>query len=377
MPRPEDTYFMRLALEEGRKGLGHTSPNPPVGAVVVKANRVVGRGYHARAGEPHAEVNALRGAGAEAQGATLYVTLEPCHHHGRTPPCTKAILEAGIRRVVVGALDPNPVAQGGLDFLAQQGLETESGVLEEECLYLARFFLHAVKKRLPWVISKVAASLDGRVATKKGDSQWITGPQARKVGHHLRHICDAILVGKGTVASDNPSLTCRLPHGKDPVRLILDSNLSLNPEAYQIFSLSSPAQTIVVAGEGCPEARLKSFQEKGLTVWLLPRTRNHRIDLKALLKRLLKEGLLSLLVEGGPTVHGSFFDAGLVNEVYFFYGPVVIGGQGALGSVLGEGPERLSQAWWLKRLKVETLSDSVLITGLVTELSELKPGAPR
>ncbi len=365
----QDLYFMRLALREGKKGLGRTSPNPAVGAVVVKRGKVVGKGFHPRAGEPHAEVFALREAGDKARGATIYVTLEPCHHFGRTPPCTQAILEAGIARVVIGCRDPNPKAQGGADFLAEKGLEVVTGVLEKECAELCRFFLKAVKKGLPWIIAKAAMSLDGRIATRSGDSKWITGEKARRFGHRLRDIVDAILVGRGTVEADDPSLTCRLPRGRDPARIVLDTNLSLSPEK-KIFNLASSAPTIIACGEDAPKEREKLFKEKGVWVWRLP-LEDQKISLRALLERMLKEEMLSLLVEGGATIHGSFFEAGLVDEIYFFYGPVIIGGERAKSAILGQGPEKLAEAFWLKELRVKRLGDSLLVHGFLEEISSL------
>jgi len=369
--RPEDEQFMRLALREGKKGLGRTSPNPPVGAVVVRNGKVVGKGYHHRAGTPHAEVHALRQAGEAARGATIYVTLEPCNHYGRTPPCTRAILEAGIKRVVIGVRDPHPQAKGGADFLREQGLEVVTGVLAEECAYLSRFFLKAVSQKTAWVVAKAAMSLDGRIATRTGDSQWITGEKARRFGHGLRNICDAILVGRGTVEADDPALTCRLARGRDPWRLVLDTDLRLDPK-HRIFHLSSRAPTVVVAGEGAPEKKAQELEALGVKVWFLPRDERGGVHLKSLLKRLVDEGLLSLLVEGGGKVHGRFFDDRLVDEVYFFYGPVVIGGEKAPAAIGGEGPERLKDALWLKDLRLKRLGQDFLLHGLLTDPLSLK-----
>jgi len=368
-PLSEDEHFMRLALKEGYKGLGRTSPNPPVGAVVVKDGRVVGKGYHQRAGTPHAEVHALRAAGEAARGATIYVTLEPCNHYGRTPPCTRAILEAGISRVVIGCKDPNPVAQGGADFLRAQGLSVVTGVLERECAELCRFFLKAVKTGVPWVIAKAAMSLDGRIATYTGDSKWITGEAARRYGHRLRNIVDAILVGRGTVEADDPALTCRIRGGRDPARIVLDTMLSLSPER-KIFNLDSPAPTIVACGPSAPKDKEETLLKKGVRVWRLPEEQGC-VSLAALLSRMQKEGLLSLLVEGGAGVHGSFFDKGLVDEVYLFYGPVIIGGEQAQPAIGGIGAERLSQALWLKDFSYRRLGESFLIHGVLTEVLSL------
>ncbi len=364
-----DKHFMRVALKEGYKGLGRTSPNPPVGAVIVKNDKIVGKGYHHRAGTPHAEINALKEAGEDARGATLYVTLEPCNHYGRTPPCTKAILEAGIRRVVIGCRDPHPLAQGGAEFLKSQGVYVTSGVLEEECIDLCRFFLKATKTDLPWVIAKIAMSLDGAIATRTGDSKWITGEEARRYGHRLRNIVDAILVGRRTVQLDDPSLNCRLRGGRDPARIILDTHLCLDLK-YKIFNLCSKAPTIVVCGKRASLDREKAFKDKGITVWRLPEE-NQRVCLLSLLKRLKNEGYLSLLVEGGAEVHGTFFDKGLVDEIYFFYGPVIIGGREAKRPILGQGIDQLRKALRPYKISMRRLKDSFLLHGQISNIQTL------
>ena len=361
--RPDDLYFMRLAVREGRKGLGRTSPNPPVGAVVVKEGRVVGKGYHHRAGTPHAEVHALREAGEAARGATIYVTLEPCNHFGRTPPCTEAILAAGIRRVVIGCRDPNPKARGGAEYLAERGLEVVTGVLAAECAELCRFFLKGVRTKRPWVLAKAAMSLDGRIATRTGDSKWITSEAARRAGHRLRAIYDAILVGRGTVEADDPALTCRVRGGRDPVRIILDTSLSL-PETARVFNL--PGKTIVWAGKDAPEDRESLLKQKGVEVWRLGRG-PRGVDLEQGLSRAFEAGILSVLVEGGARVHGSFFDAGLVDEVAFFYGPLIIGGEEAWPAIGGEGVARLSEAKRLCRYRLRRLEGSFLVSGYLTD----------
>lgn len=364
MKEKEDARFMRLAIKEGLKGLGRTSPNPPVGAVVVdpKSGEIIARGYHRQAGKPHAEVEALRRAGERARGATLYVTLEPCNHFGRTPPCTEAILAAGINRVVAGTRDPNPKARGGLEYLLSRGLEVRSGILEKECRYLTRFFLKRVLTGLPWVIIKVAESLDGRIATRTGDSKWITGDKARRFGHRLRNICDAILVGRNTVLADDPELTCRIPGGRNPIRIILDTRLSLSPD-FKVFKTARKVPTWIICGKEADPEKEKVFQDLGVKVFRLPEKAG-RIDLLSLLDVLARQDILSVLVEGGGEVHGSFLDEGLVDEVFFFVGSVVIGGREAPQAVAGTGPKRLSQALWLKNLKVRRLGDSFLFHGL-------------
>ncbi len=364
---PDDLFYMREALREGRRGLGRTSPNPPVGAVVVdpRSGRILARGYHRRAGEPHAEALALARAGEKARGATLYVTLEPCHHHGRTPPCTQAIIRSGVRRVVVGTRDPNPRARGGVEFLRERGLEVVCGVLERECRYLTRFFLRRMVSDRPWVILKVAASLDGRIATRTGDSRWITGEEARREGHRLRNICDAILVGKNTVRADDPLLTCRLPRGRNPIRIVLDTRLSLSPD-FQIFRTAREVPTWLICGDSAPRDREEIFRRTGTEV-IRVREKAGRVDIPSLLRELSRREILSLLVEGGGEIHGSFLEVGVVDEVFFFLGPVIIGGKEAPCAVAGRGAETLSQALWLSDLRVRHLGDSLLLHGLSPE----------
>ena len=260
----EDSYFMKMALALAEKGRGYTSPNPMVGAVVVKDGRVVGRGWHEKAGKPHAEVNAIDDAGIHAVGATIYVTLEPCNHTGRTPPCTQKIIQAGITRTVVAMNDPNPdVEGGGIDCLRQAGIQVTDGVCEAEARKLNESFIKFVRTKRPFVILKTASTLDGQIATRTGDSKWVTGEPARLFVHQIRHAVDAILVGIGTVLADDPSLTTRLPDrkGKDPTRIILDTRLSI-PENARLLQLDSEADTIIVCGKSAPDDKEKGPDAK-------------------------------------------------------------------------------------------------------------------
>jgi len=369
-----DRNFMRQAIELACRGLGRTNPNPAVGAVVVKDGEVVGQGWHHRAGTPHAEVHALKDAGEAASGATIYVTLEPCNHTGRTPPCTRAVLDAGIKRVVIGALDPNPaVAGGGMEFLRSRGIDVTEGCRRDECRLLVAPFARHVRTGLPWVRIKVACTMDGRTATRTGHSQWITNSAARKRGHELRRISDAILVGRGTVDADNPSLTCRDGSGEnaDPLRVILDSRLSTDPSS-TVYVQESPAGTIVAAVAGAAESRqVKEFEKTGTEVLLLPDNGKGNVDLAALMNELGRMGIQSLLVEGGATVHGAFRDAGLVDEMFFFYAPAVLGGEDARPAVAGLGADRLEEAVSLRRFCFEELEGNWLIRGNVTDLDTL------
>lgn len=359
-----DSLYMSLALKLARQGRGFTSPNPMVGAVVVQEGRVVGRGYHRRVGAAHAEVEALRVAGSKARGATLYVTLEPCHHQGRTPPCTAAVLAAGIRRVVIANADPNPHVQGGgAAFLQSQGLQVESGLLEEEGRRLNGAFFKAVTTGRPWVIAKAAASLDGKTATRNRDAYWITSEPARALGHRLRHQVDAILVGIGTVLADDPQLTARLPRGKskDPIRIILDSHLRIPPTA-QVLTQKSTAPTWIACTKTAPAEKISALQKVGVEVLVLP-SLDRKVDLTALLATLGQRQVQSLLVEGGAGVHGAFFDEKLVDQFYFFYAPKIIGGQAAPGVIAGQGISQMSEAMAAREVQIRRLGPDLLVQG--------------
>ena len=361
---PEDRRFMSLALRLAQRGAGSTSPNPMVGAVVVRDGRIVGKGYHRRYGGPHAEVEALRQAGELARGATLYVTLEPCNHHGQTPPCTQAVLAAGIARVVIANADPNPrVAGGGADFLRQRGLQVEMGLLAEAGQKLNEAFFKAVTTGKPWVIAKAAASLDGKIATCTNESQWITGPAARAWVHRLRHRVDAILVGVGTVLADDPQLTTRLPRGrgKDPIRIILDSRLRL-PLTAQVLHLHSPAPTWIACTEAASSEKRQALQALGAACLALPE-RHGRVDLEALLELLGQRRVQSLLVEGGAAVHGAFLEAGLIDKLHLFLAPKLIGGRQAPGIFGGQGIARLADAPQLRDLTIRRLGPDLLLSG--------------
>jgi len=322
---------MRLALQEAKKGIGRTSPNPCVGAVVVKNGKVVGRGYHKKAGSPHAEINALQTAGPKAKDATLYVTLEPCNHTGRTPPCTEAVLRAGISRVVIGMLDPNPrVAGGGADKLSSQGVEVTCGVLEYEAREInLPFIKHAVTGR-PWVIMKAGMSIDGRIAAFPGQTTMITGKQSLRRVHLVRNHVDAILVGIGTALADDPALTTRRRgsvSGRDPLRVVLDAELLL-PRSARMLQQDSAADTWIFCKRGADKKRRKQLEESGAVVKTVPVTLDGLLSLTAVLNLLGQAQVTSLLVEGGSRVHGSFLESGLVDQLLLFMAPTVIGDQG-------------------------------------------------
>jgi diaminohydroxyphosphoribosylaminopyrimidine deaminase/5-amino-6-(5-phosphoribosylamino)uracil reductase len=358
---------MKLALKLAAGGVGWVSPNPMVGAVVVREGKVVGQGYHRRLGGPHAEVEALRKAGAEARGADLYVTLEPCNHHGRTPPCTETILAAGVRRVIIAGLDPNPqVTGGGAAYLAAHGVEVEVGLLEAQARRLNEAWWKWVTTGLPLVIAKAACSLDGKIATSTGESQWLTGEKARTYGHRLRHQVDAILVGVGTVVADDPQLTARLirGRGKDPIRIILDSRLRL-PLTARLLNLDSPAPTWVACTEKAPKEKIKAIKKQGAEVLVLPQESPESgwVALKPLLAQLGKRQVQSLLVEGGAETLGAFFDQRLVDKFYFFYAPKFLGGQGAPSVLGGRGVTHLKDAPQTRDLTIRRLGADLLISG--------------
>jgi diaminohydroxyphosphoribosylaminopyrimidine deaminase/5-amino-6-(5-phosphoribosylamino)uracil reductase len=325
----KDRNFMRLALREARKGIGRTSPNPSVGAVVVKNGRIVGKGHHQQAGGHHAEIHALQAAGRKAEGATLYVTLEPCNHTGRTPPCTETVLRAGISRVVIGMLDPNPaVAGGGGAYLASQRVKVTSGILEEECREINLPFCKHTLTGLPWVILKAGMSVDGRIASRPGQQSKITGKESRRRVHVLRREVDAILVGIGTVLADDPSLTCRLGRQRsDPLRVILDTGLRL-PVSATLLQQESAAETWVFCGEHADSKKSSSLETAGARIRTVPVAAAGSLDLEAVLKILGEAGVTSVLVEGGSRVHGSFLDAGLADQLFLFVAPAFIGSMG-------------------------------------------------
>jgi diaminohydroxyphosphoribosylaminopyrimidine deaminase/5-amino-6-(5-phosphoribosylamino)uracil reductase len=362
----DDRAWMQLAVKEAKKGQGRTSPNPCVGAVVVKNNRLIATGYHKKAGTPHAEVHALRAAGEKARGATIYVTLEPCNHTGRTPPCTQAIMASGIKRVVVGVLDPNPlVAGGGCETLVAHGVEVRQGVLVEECQGLNRPFRKHVTTGLPWVIMKAGMSLDGRLALATGQCAWITNEQSRRQVHRLRDRVDAILIGSGTALCDDPALTTRLPgrRGRDPLRVLLDTALMLPPTARMLQQASS-APTWIFCGPDADATRAEALVAAGAVIKQVRLDGAGQLDLKAVLYELGRAQVTTVLVEGGSRVHGAFLRGGLVDEVRIFVAPIFIGVEGVpLLDTLGL--KKVGNAPRLTITRVRRLGNDTLIEGLI------------
>ena len=354
-----DTDYMRMALELAERGCGWTAPNPMVGAVVVKDGRVIGQGWHARCGGLHAERHALANCTEDPRGAVMYVTLEPCCHHGRQPPCTDAILEAGIARVVVGSDDPNPLVAGkGVDILRRSGVEVETGVLREACDALNRVFFHFIRTGRPYVIMKYAMTMDGKTATRTGASRWITGEAARRQVHRDRHRCTAIMAGIGTVLADDPLLTCRMEGGKNPVRVICDTRLR-TPLDSQIVRTAGEVPTILATA--CGDAgRRAPYEAAGCRVWTLPERDGH-VDLPALMERLGAEGIDSVLLEGGGTLNWAALESGVVQRVQAYVAPKLFGGADAKTPVGGLGVETPAQAVRLKNSVVTPIGEDFLI----------------
>ena len=365
----DDAGYMEMARKLAEKGCGWVSPNPLVGAVIVKDGRVLGQGYHARYGEKHAERNALEACTESPEGAALYVTLEPCCHQGKQPPCVDAILEAGIRRVVVGSPDPNPLVSGkGVAILRAHGVEVTEGVLRKACDRLNPVFFHYIRTGRPYVVFKYAMTLDGKTAAYTGASRWITGEEARRHVHRQRHRYRGILVGVGTVLADDPLLTCRLEGGRNPVRIVCDSRLR-TPLDSQLVRTAGEAPVILATC--CRDAeRQEAYRQAGCQVWELPEADGQaagRVDLEALLERLGREQVDSVLVEGGGTLGWQFLQRGLVQRVQAYLAPLLLGGSAAKTPVAGQGFPSPGEAVRLKNSAVTRLGEDFLIEGEVEE----------
>ena len=360
-----DAWHMRRALELAVRGQGFVEPNPLVGCVIVQAEgTVVGEGFHGRFGGPHAEIEALRVAGPRANGATLYCTLEPCCHHGKTPPCTDAILAAGIQRVVAAMPDPFPqVAGGGLRALQAAGVEVRVGLLAEESRRLNAPYLKLVEQSVPWIIAKWAMTLDGKMATRSGDSQWISGEAARRVTHQVRGRVDAILIGSGTAAVDDPLLTARPPGARTATRVVVDSRAVLSLES-QLVRTARDTPVLSAVGPDAPDAAKQQLASAGCEVWVC-QAADSQERLRLLLRELGRRRMTNVLVEAGGRLLGSFFDAGQIDEVHAFIAPKLIGGLSAASPFAGAGVERMADALLLDEPHVRTLGDDVYISGRV------------
>lgn len=355
--------FMRRALDLARQGEGRTAPNPPVGAVIVNAGEIVGEGFHPQAGQPHAEVFALRQAGEKARGAEIYVTLEPCSHHGKTPPCADALIAAGIKSVYIGTIDPNPVVAGrGVEKLKQAGIKVHTGVMETECCRLIAAFRHHILTGIPFTIYKAALTLDGNTATSTGDSQWVSGEQSRLLVHQLRDRVEAIMVGINTVLSDDPLLNTRLPEGggRDPLRVVVDSQLRL-PVDCRMLTQQSSAKTLV-ATISTDEDEISKLQHAGAEVVTLPAVAG-KVSLPQLWKELGCRKIQRLLIEGGAELAGAALSAGLINQLRLFVAPKILGGSSPFRLFPAGGCTTMAEAVSLTDITYIPSGEDLLIIG--------------
>lgn len=355
---------MALALELAEKGRGRVEPNPMVGAVLVKNGEIVGRGYHQVFGGPHAEIHAINEGGTNCKGATLYVSMEPCAHYGKTAPCVDAIIQAGIGTVVTTVIDPNPITSGkGIQKLRAAGIEVRMGVLEAQAKKLNAPFFKFMQKGVPYVMAKWAMSLDGKIATHTGDSRWITSEESRAYAHTIRGQVDGILVGINTVLRDDPLLTCRLEGGKNPKRIIIDSNASL-PLNSRLLNTVNESEILVAVNKSAPQDRIARLEQRGCKI-IQTKGMHGSVDLNDLFQRLGEMKLTNILVEGGSRVITSMMEGHLVDKVIVFIAPIIIGGEGAKSPVLGKGVDKVSEGMKIREISVQRFSHDVVIEGIL------------
>lgn len=358
--------YMRMAIELAKKGTGFTSPNPLVGAVIVKNEKIIGEGYHEYYGGPHAEINAFKKATEEVKGATMYVTLEPCSHYGKTPPCAEAIVKSGISKVIIGMKDPNPMVSGnGIKLLKENGIEVISGILEEEVKKLNEIFIKYITTKRPFCILKTAMTLDGKIASYTGDSRWINNEISRAYVHEIRHKVSGIMVGIGTVLIDNPMLTTRIT-GKttsDPIRIIVDTEAKIPLEA-NVLNLESNSKTIIATTEKAHKNKLKALEEKNAEIIITP-IKDNKVDLDYLMIKLGENGIDSVLLEGGGELNYSALKVGIVDKVISFISPKIIGGRDAKTPVRGDGIEHINDAIKLEDIEISRFNEDIMIEGYI------------
>lgn len=361
----KDNDYMKIALQLAEKGCGFTAPNPMVGAVIVKNNKIIGEGWHQKYGEMHAERNALAACTESPAGAVMYVTLEPCCHQGKQPPCVDAIIEAGIKRVVIGSEDPNPLVRGkGIKILKEHGIAVTEHVLSEECRQLNEVFFHFIQTKRPFVVMKYAMTMDGKIATRTGASKWITGKTARQHVAWQRHRYTAIMVGVGTVVADDPLLTCRMEGGKNPIRIICDTSLQ-TPVTAQVVQTANQIPTILATC--CQnQERQRIYKKSGCQILQVHKKEGH-VDLKHLMKLLGEKKIDSILLEGGGTLNWAAISDGIVQKVQAYIAPKLFGGKDAKTAIEGEGIEIPSEAIRLKNSHIISLGDDVLIESEVEQ----------
>ena len=356
-----DRGYMRLACRLAKKAAGRTSPNPMVGAVLVRNGAMIASGFHPFAGADHAEIVALKKAGSKAKGATLYINLEPCNHYGRTPPCTRSLIAAGVKEVVVGMKDPNPLVAGkGLRALVRSGIKVRCGVLHGECQTLNEAFTKFITRGVPFVTLKLAASLDGKIATPGGDSYWISCEESRGIVHQLRNSFDAVLVGAGTVITDDPQLTCRIAGGRDPRRIILDARLRIPLDAEFLRQRGSD-KNIIVTSNTAPAGKIRALENLGATVWCLP-VREGAVRWLPLLRKLAKSGIVSVLLEGGAITAAGALKEKMVDKLLLFYAPKLLGGD-ARSMIASLGVERIDQSVMLQSIQIRKSGADLLVSG--------------
>jgi diaminohydroxyphosphoribosylaminopyrimidine deaminase/5-amino-6-(5-phosphoribosylamino)uracil reductase len=359
----DDNYYMGIAIRLARKGIGKTSPNPMVGAVIVANGKIIGQGYHKRCGDHHAEINAINSTKKNIKGSTFYITLEPCSHYGRTPPCVDALIQENPERVVVGSLDPNPEVNGrGIKILRSKGIKVDVGICESECRQLNEHYFKFVKTGMPYITVKYAQTLDGRIATKSGDSQWISSEASRRYVHHLRGINDGIMVGAGTVAADNPQLTVRHVKGKNPFRIIVDSKLRIPIKSSVLTDINSHL-TIIATTSSAPTVKITAIKKLGVEVWVARKERDGRVSLRDLLKKLGKREIVSVLVEGGSEVITSLLKANLVDKMIIPIAPKIIGkGLEAIGDLK---INKINKAIRFSSFKTMKKGDDIIFEGTI------------
>ncbi|MEQ8197599.1 MAG: bifunctional diaminohydroxyphosphoribosylaminopyrimidine deaminase/5-amino-6-(5-phosphoribosylamino)uracil reductase RibD [Clostridiaceae bacterium] len=361
-----EELYMRRALELAKKGEGRVNPNPMVGAVIVKDGEIIGEGYHEYCGGPHAEVNAIANASRPVEGAEIYVTLEPCHHHGKTPPCVDALIRNKFSRVVIGQKDPNPLVAGkSIEKLKELGIEVQVGILEDECKKLNEVFNKFIVTCEPFVVLKSGISLDGKIATSSGESKWITGEEARAEVQKLRNKLSGIMVGADTVIKDDPLLTCRIPGGRNPVRIVVDSTLRI-PSNAKVLDVHEGSQCIIATTEKASSEKIEALRSKGVKILVLPQNKG-RVSLKALMKELGREKIDSILLEGGGSLNYSALRENIVDKVQYYIAPKIIGGKDAKTSVEGDGIENLKDAFVLNNLQCRMVGNDILVEGYLKE----------
>lgn len=357
-----DEYYMGLAINLARKGIGKVNPNPMVGAVIVKDNKIVGTGYHEKYGGKHAEINAIENSRESLNGSTMYINLEPCSHFGKTPPCVDKIIESKINKVVIASVDPNPLVQGkGVKKLRDAGIEVKVGVLDEENKKLNEVFLKYIKNKKPFVVMKVAMSLDGKISTTTGQSKWISCDESRRYVHKLRSQVMSILVGINTVIKDNPMLDCRLENGKNPIRIIVDTTLKI-PIDSKIVSSSKSIRTIVVTTKNANRNVMKLLEDKGVEI-LTVNLKNNLVDLKEMINKLGELNIDSILIEGGSSLNFSAINENIVDKIQVYVAPIILGGESSKTPIGGQGVDDIKEAFKLHRLEYKQVGSDILIEG--------------